>query len=447
MPAADVTITFPPAKSTLAGGSQTFVIGKVSPPTMQFEINGVRITPYRTGSFLTMIPVTPGKNTLRIKAGGREREHVFYLPKAAPRSPQPKIEPIFPAQSSGVQTGQSFSIRCKAPAGSAISAQVGERIRVLKSETSDPTLYSAELNFSSALENLPVTFFSPTLPDAPAGKLSALAGPVAYTVIGKIFETQARPATGANDVHLPPGFNLISTSYAGSSHTVWLENDPYYVDQRYLKQIKMPPALTKTQTLPDLGAGFGPHPPKNKRPSETLIVLDAGHGGSDPGAIGPSGLTEKKINLIQVRAIEKVLKEAGYQVLLTRVDDRYIGLYDRVRLAYYKRADAFISIHYNSCGSTSNPQERRHISTYAWNEIGKTLGKAIHTELEKISPARSIGVQAGNLAVCRNPAVPSILLELDFITTPEGEELIQTTTFQQSAAQAILKGLRAWSGQ
>lgn len=445
--AAEVTITFPPSKSTLAGGDQTFVIGKVSPPATQFEINGVQVTPYRTGSFLTMMPVTPGKNTLRIKAGSREREHIFYLPKAATLPFQPRIEPLFPARPSGVQTGQSFSVRCKAPANSAISAQVGERVLVLKPEANDPTLYSAELNFSSALKDLPVTFFSATLPDAPAGTLSALAGPVAYTVTGKLFETQARPATGANAVHLPPDFNLLSTGYAGSSHTVWLENAPYYVDQRYLKQIKTPAALTKAQPLPDLGKGFGPHPPKNKSPRETLIVLDAGHGGSDPGAIGPSGLTEKKINLIQVRAIEKILKAAGYQVLLTRVDDTYIGLYDRVRMAYNKRADAFISIHYNSCASTSNPQERRHISTYVWNEIGKTLGRAVHSELEKISPARSIGVQKGNLAVCRNPAVPSILIELDFITAPEGEELIQSTAFQQSAAEAILKGLRAWSGQ
>lgn len=201
---AEVTIAFPPAKSTLNGGSQTFVIGKVSPPATQFEINGVQVTPYRTGSFLTMIPVTPGKNTLRIKAGNRESEHIFYLPKAATHPPQPKIEPLFPTRPSGVQAGQSFKIRCKAPMSSSISAQVGERILVLKPEFSDPTLYSAELNFSSALQNLPVIFFSPTLPDASAGTLSALAGPVAYTVTGKIFEVQARPAAGGNAVHLPP---------------------------------------------------------------------------------------------------------------------------------------------------------------------------------------------------------------------------------------------------
>lgn len=445
--AAEVTITFPPSKSTLAGGSQTFVIGKVSPPETKFEINGVQVTPYRTGSFLVMMPVTAGKNTLRIKAGEREREHIFFLPKAATQLPRPKIQPLFPAQPSGVLVGESFRLRCKAPAGSAISAMVGERTLAVLPESHDPTLYSAELRFSVALKDLPVIFFSTTLPDAPAGTLSALAGPIPYTVTGNLFEVRARPATGGSVALLPPGFTLLSTGYAGSSHTVWIENAPYSLDGRYLKQIEMPPALTKAQALPDLNAGFGPHPPRGKRPSDTLIVLDAGHGGTESGAVGPSGIPEKKITLIQVRAIEKILKAAGYQVLLTRVDDKDVGLYDRVRMAYNKRADAFISIHYNSVPSSVNPQERRHISTYAWNEIGKTLGKAVHTELEKISPARSIGVVTGDLAVCRNPAVPSILIELDFITTPEGEELIQSAAFQQSAAEAILKGLRAWSGQ
>jgi len=447
--AAEVTIAFPPAGSTLAGGTQTFVIGRVTPPDAPIEINGITVTPYRTGSFLTMVPVTAGKNMLRIRSGGETSEHPFYLaPAAAPRT-APKIEPLFPAQPCGVQTGQSFKVQCRAPSGNEIRALIGERLLVLQPQPGDPTLYAADLKFLCALENLPVTFFSANLPDAPAGTLSAVAEPAAFAVTGKLFEVRARtqPGAGPTVAILPPGFILLSTGYIGSYRTVWLAGRPCYVDQSDLSPIAMPPALTREQASPEWRAGFAPSPPKNRTPQEILIVLDAGHGGSSTGAIGPSGVMEKEIALIQVRQIEKTLRQAGYRVLLTREADTEVDLYERVRLAYHSKADAFISIHYNSCPPQYNPQERRHISTYAWNEIGTALGAAVHTELEAVSPVRSMGVLQESLAVCRNPAVPSILLELDFITTPEGEELIQSAPFQEQVAAAILKGIRSWCGE
>ncbi len=447
--AADVTIAFPPAGSTLAGGAQTFVIGRVIPPDAPIEINGITVTPYRTGSFLTMVPVTAGKNILRIQAGGAPGEHHFFLPPAAANlRTAPKIKPLFPAHPSGVQTGLSFKVQCQAPAGQELQALVGERLLVLQPERDNPTLYSAELQFFCALEELPVTFFSVNLPDAPAGTLSAIAEPAAFAVTGKLFEVRARtqPGAGPTVAILPPGFILLSTGYIGSYRTVWLAGRPCYVDQSDLSPIAMPPALTREQALPDLSAGFGPYPPRNRKPGEILIVLDAGHGGSSTGAIGPSGLMEKTVTLIQARQIEKILREAGYSVLLTRTADTEMDLYERVRLAYHSKADAFISIHYNSCPPQYNPQERRHISTYAWNEIGTALGQAVHAELEAVSPVRSMGVLQESLAVCRNPAVPSILLELDFITTPEGEELIQSARFQEQVGTAVLKGIRSWCG-
>jgi len=447
--AAEINIIFPPQGSTLNAVNATFVIGHITPLESPLEINGLKISPYRTGSFLAMVPTTPGTNILHIKAGKTEQQHIFYLSPPPPTVAAPRIKPLFPTGPTGVLTGETVKIRCQAPAGLTIQAQVGERLLALKPEPDHPDHYSDTLRFGGALTNMPVTFFSADLPDAHGGPLTALIKPQAYKVTGKLFEVRARsrPGDGETVAILPPGFQLFSTGYSGEYITADLGETKCFIHRKALQPIATPGDSAACTPLPDISRGFGPFPSRGKKPPQTLIVLDAGHGGSASGAVGPSGLTEKEVTLKQVLKIDAVLKAAGYQTQLTRSSDIDIGLYDRVRLAYNKRADAFISIHYNSCPYNQNPRERRHIATYAWNSIGAALAGPVQAELKKISPAPSKGVLHGNLAVCRNPAVPSILIELDFITTPEGEELIQSAGFQEDVANAVSAGIRSWCGK
>jgi len=449
LPAIEIQITFPLEGSTLSTGPQTFVAGNIKPAGTKLSVNGKAIVPYRTGSFVFMQNITAGKNILNIKSGSFETQHTFIFSKPKPKPTTPKITPLFPAKTSGVIIGKRFRISCKAPVYSNPQVQVGERTISLQANKQSKDIWSIPLRLCCPLKEIPVTFFANGLKDVQAGSLNTLTVPEHFKVIGKLFSTRARsqPDAGETIAFLAPGDIIASTGYEGSYRKVTINAKECYVNSKYLQQVKLNQGASADLKLTDITDGYGPFPPTKKKSKDILIVLDAGHGGRDSGAVGPSGLKEKKLTLKQVLLLKDVLTKAGYQIGLTRSTDDYVGLYDRVRAGYNKRADAFISIHYNSCPSQQNPRDKRYISTFAWNKIGQELAKPINTELGKISPVRNAGVLYGNLAVCRNPAVPSILIELDFITAPKGEELIQTTKFQKKAAEAVLKGVRTWCGQ
>ncbi|MFO7936169.1 MAG: N-acetylmuramoyl-L-alanine amidase [Kiritimatiellia bacterium] len=443
--AVEIGIVFPPKGSTLSAGDRTFVAGCIKPATAELTVNGKSITPYHTGSFVYMQKISEGKNILELESGKYKKEHHFFLRKPAADKISPTITPVFPVESSGIMTGRAFTVSCKAPKGSNPSVQIGERVIELRPDSSG-TKWESPLKFHCPLKNLPVMFSAENLPDAGGGMLNALAETSLFKVTGDLFSTRARSGqdSGGTIAFLMPGDVIISDGYTGNYRKMQIQGRTCYVNNKYLKPVTLPDSIKPNPQITDIAQGFGPHPPENKKPGEMLIALDAGHGGKDSGAIGPSGLREKTVTLQQAKVIAEVLQSHGYKTFLTRKSDVYAGLYDRVRTAYRKKADAFISIHYNSCPSYLNPKEKRYTASYCWNDIGKELAGPVSSELAKISPARNAGVKYGNFAVCRNPAIPSILIELDFITVPESEELIQTTQFQKKAAEAIAAGLRAW---
>lgn len=199
----------------------------------------------------------------------------------------------------------------------------------------------------------------------------------------------------------------------------------------------------------DLGiptnAVFAARPPRGSRPSDVHVVIDAGHGGRDPGALSPRGFKEKDLNLSQSKSLAVELQKAGFKVTMTRTDDSSHSLYDRPRLAVREKADLFISIHHNATGVGGNPREARHTVTYASNEAGLALAAAIQRQIaQAVHPVKDIGAKMKSLAVCRNPAVPSCLVEVDFINLPEGEEASLDPARRKSVSRAIVMGVLDW---
>ena len=202
----------------------------------------------------------------------------------------------------------------------------------------------------------------------------------------------------------------------------------------------------------DLGiptnAVFAAKPPKGCRPSDVHVVVDAGHGGKDPGALSPRGFKEKVFNILQAESLAAELKGAGFKVTMTRSGDSFIPIYDRPRLAVDRKADLFISIHHNATGVGGNPREARHTVTYASNEAGLALAAAIQRQVgQAVSPVRDNGAKLKSLAVCRNPAVPSCLVEVDFINLPEGEEASMDPARRKNVSRAIVMGVLDWMAE
>lgn len=178
-----------------------------------------------------------------------------------------------------------------------------------------------------------------------------------------------------------------------------------------------------------------------------VIVLDAGHGGSDTGALSPHGLPEKDANLRLALAVRTALERLGYCVFMTRDSDSFPALYDRPKLAHAQQAEAFVSIHHNAPPLDKDPREFRYHAVYAWNPIGEELAKAINAKMAEAfgDQLKNNGVTHANFAVTRNPEIPSCLIETDFLTTPEGELDCWDPDRRRRVAAAIAAGIDAWS--
>lgn len=182
-------------------------------------------------------------------------------------------------------------------------------------------------------------------------------------------------------------------------------------------------------------------------PGSKKVVLDPGHGGSDPGAIGPDGVQEKDVNLAIAEKAADYLRKQGVEVTLTRGAE-FVGLAERGQLANDLEADVFVSIHANSVGN--NPSVGG-TGTYTYAPAGSALegqrsvrlelAELLQQELVKALGLRDTGIHEANYQVLRDTTMPAALVEVAFISNPQEEQLLNSPGFQDQAAQAIAQGI------
>lgn len=237
-------------------------------------------------------------------------------------------------------------------------------------------------------------------------------------------------------VDVTPGTNVVEVD--GLSRTFFVER-PKPVDPA----LPTPPPKVYTK-LKYAGDSPKPHP-TGREPASITVVVDAGHGGNDSGAVSPHGHKEKDANLLMAKAVRQALESCGYRVVLTREDDSFPALYDRPKVAHREQADAFVSIHYNAPAFDRNPMAVRYHAVYAWNPLGERLAGAINRRMAGAMPeVVNNGVMHANFAVTRNPEIPSCLIETDFLSSPQGEELAFDSVRRASIAASIAAGIDDW---
>ncbi|MFW6034761.1 MAG: N-acetylmuramoyl-L-alanine amidase [Halothermotrichaceae bacterium] len=171
-----------------------------------------------------------------------------------------------------------------------------------------------------------------------------------------------------------------------------------------------------------------------------IIVLDAGHGGFDPGAAGPSGLKEKDVNLAIVKYMKDVLVNKGYEVVLTRKDDTFISLKDRVTTANKLNAQLFVSVHINASNSKYSEGTETYIAPGKVSNsllLGNLLQKQLLEKLKR--PDR--GVKRDSFYVIKHTKMPSALVEVAFISNSHEESLLESDLFRKKAASSIAEGI------
>lgn len=168
------------------------------------------------------------------------------------------------------------------------------------------------------------------------------------------------------------------------------------------------------------------------------IVLDPGHGGKDPGSIGFNNVHEKDLINQTTEKVAQHLRHAGANVVLTRTQDSYISLDQRIQISNSYRTDAFISLHYNAFPVPVV----RGLSTYYYSGgDDKTLAHHLQSSLATVGGVYDRGIRRGDYKVLRENKDLAVLIELGFITNPDELQTLQTAAFQNGAAQAITDGL------
>jgi len=171
------------------------------------------------------------------------------------------------------------------------------------------------------------------------------------------------------------------------------------------------------------------------------VVIDPGHGGHDPGAIGITGLQEAQVNMKLARLLAARLDAEGVRVVLTRTDDVYVPLEERAEVANRVGADLFISIHNNSCprDCVGTGTETYYLPTRWENEVAAA---ALQDELVRAAGLPDRGIKRRNLAVLRHSQVPAVLVEVAFLSSPHEEQLLRSDAFLNRAADGMMQGIR-----
>ena len=224
-----------------------------------------------------------------------------------------------------------------------------------------------------------------------------------------------------------------------------------------------------------------------KKTKDIVIVVDAGHGGEDPGAVGKGKTYEKHITLSIAKRLERLIKrEKGMKVVMTRSSDHFVSLSQRVMIAQKAKAHLFVSIHADAWtkpsakgssvyalaerGATSSAArwlaknqndadligganfkevDRRLQSvlvdmTTSWKiNYSLELGHSVLQYLGRVNTLHRRQVEQAGFLVLKAPGIPSILVETAFISNPQEERKLKTAAYQQKVADAILKGIKA----
>ena len=221
---------------------------------------------------------------------------------------------------------------------------------------------------------------------------------------------------------------------------------------------------------------------------DIIIAIDAGHGGEDPGAIGPNRQREKHIVMAIAKELNALLQaDKGFRPTMIRTGDYYISLRGRRDLARQRQADLFVSIH----ADAFNRREAHGASVYALSTQGATstaasylaerenasdlvggvtlsdkddvlagvladlsmtstldnslkIGSKVLRHMDSVAKLHKTSVEQAGFAVLKSPDIPSILVETGFISNPSESQLLSTTAYQKKMARAIHAGIRDW---
>jgi N-acetylmuramoyl-L-alanine amidase len=169
----------------------------------------------------------------------------------------------------------------------------------------------------------------------------------------------------------------------------------------------------------------------------TTVVIDAGHGGADPGGIAGQRYPEKPYTLDTAIRLRAILERDGLRTVMTRTNDTFISLPERVRIADTQHNAIFVSIHFNSSPNSSG----YGLETYYYAANARPLADRIQARILSTLPTQNRGVKSRGYYVLRKPSIPAVLVEGGFLTNPDDARKILTPDFRQKLALSIAQAI------
>ncbi|MFR9068749.1 MAG: N-acetylmuramoyl-L-alanine amidase [Paraclostridium sp.] len=171
------------------------------------------------------------------------------------------------------------------------------------------------------------------------------------------------------------------------------------------------------------------------------LVIDLGHGGTDPGAIGPNKTHEADVVLAIGKELNELLKGCNLEIKFTRLSNKYLSLTERAKIANNFKADYFLSIHINSAKDNTV----RGVEVWQYSNKNENLNKFSNdlcTDISKIFNVRNRGLKLSKeLSVLRNTTMPAALIEVDFISNAQSEKDLKTNSNIKAVAIGIKNNL------
>ncbi|AFY56288.1 N-acetylmuramoyl-L-alanine amidase [Rivularia sp. PCC 7116] len=183
---------------------------------------------------------------------------------------------------------------------------------------------------------------------------------------------------------------------------------------------------------------------RRKPLSGIKILIDPGHGGKELGAVGPTGLPEKDVNLTVSKLLRQELEKKGATVVMTREVDKFVSLGDRQKIIAREEPTLALSVHYNALPDYGDAENTKGIGMFWYHPQAHSLAIYLHNYLVKKLDRPSYGVFWNNLALTRPEAAPSLLLELGFMSNPEEFEWVNNPKQQKKLARTLADGIVKW---
>lgn len=423
-------VVYPKRNSVVINSKSTFLIGSAN-PKIPLTVNGNKVDVHPSGGFAYVIPLNTGKNSFTIVSGSEKLVYDITRPAPALNSvkPLPAVIKDYDNLKYAEVTSENSPIRTT-PIDGGIN-------RIAHLQKGTPLVLDGEKD----------------------GFYRAVLGSVKT---GWISKTNARLTDGGTSYAQFTGYDYLDTPefhiyvfhlnrmtpfelVEGNPFRIKLFNVENYPENTYTFDIPLAKSfgysgrfsgtdfIVKIRKVPDYD--------KTKPLKGLKIAIDAGHGGSEAGAVGCLGDLEKNLMLSFAKYLESELKHRGALVFMTRDDDSFVGLGKRVDMVNDENSVIFISLHGNALPDSMNPLTNYGTEVYYYYKQAKPLADSVLKEVTSQTGMNNHNVRQASFAVVRNTCALSVLIEIGYLINPDDNSKLINKEFQKKTAKAIADGV------